>query len=92
MSEAQRRVLEALTEGEWVAHWLVPHCVGLRLPRYRPLPLMTVTLRALLQKGLLEVRERNSGLAQEWRRTPAGTAALAEAEAVAGEAPTYGPR
>ncbi len=76
LSDAQRRVLAALDEGEWVAHWQVPLRMATYMTRFHPLPLQTVTLSALLRKGLVEVRVRNAGLAQEWRRTYAGMRAI----------------
>ncbi len=76
LTDSQRRVLEALSEDEWVAHWQVPLRVATYMTRFHPVPLQTVTLNALLRKGLVEVRVRNAGLTHEYRRTPAGTAAL----------------
>lgn len=79
LSEAQRAVLQAVPEGEWVPGYRVPHLVALNMPRYRVLPQQTVTLDALVRRGLLYVRARNAGLVHEYRRQPAGTAALAAA-------------
>ena len=76
LTPSQRRVLEALDEGEWVPGWRIPHLMALSLPRYRVLPQQTVTLNALLRKGLVEVRVRNAGLLHEWRRTYAGMRAI----------------
>ncbi len=67
LSEAQRRVLEALSEDEWVWYWTVRDLAW--IPVRQGIP--TSTLRALERRGLAESRE-----SYRWRRTPAGTAAL----------------